>query len=533
MNIEQGIWIPHETVLGLFVDSVSRMHSGEVNYYDCSYPSGDTTWTSYVAMPDSMRAYVKDTRTTMGLQKDEIISVYSRKKTLIRQFDRVITALRKKDSDQNKVTVAAFEHLIRLMDVNPAFKKGELSPSDVIPFSLAVAKDSDTKVSWAESFDAIYRDDISVHGRGNVRKAARFGTFLDKAVHLGALPPDFPIENCTQEFGVYALNSTRGVEVLSGEEGFREAYRSEIGSCMRNTDYPAEFYGINPDKCSIAVVREDGKIAGRAILWTTDDGSRVLDRCYPNNSRISNMLRDWAKAQKIVVRDNDSLGTQDQYEKIYKITMRHKRVFPYVDTFAHCDDNPYKKEVIVISNDGDDPCILQQTDGTWYGCRLEICSCCCERYDEDEMTRVRGGALVCEGCLSESYTFIESSDTWVPDSDAEECACCATMNIRSDLEAVHGGDLVCSTCIDEQYTWVPSSREYANTSEVCQCDNCHRAFLTENMMEGEEEDSESFYCSPCWEHLFNGGPEPVSRSQAAYITDVQSMMELVAPLLRR
>lgn len=53
------------------------------------------------------------------------------------------------------------------------------------------------------------------------------------------------------------------------------------GSCMRY-ESPSRFilYTGNPDKIKLLILKENDKLIGRALLWTSDNGKQYLDRPY-------------------------------------------------------------------------------------------------------------------------------------------------------------------------------------------------------------------------------------------------------------
>ena len=68
-------------------------------------------------------------------------------------------------------------------------------------------------------------------------------------------------------------------------------------SCMRNdsNQHQIEFYAKN-NNVSLIIIRPEGTdgIIGRALLWTTVDGIRVMDRIYTTDSKLVSLFHRYA-----------------------------------------------------------------------------------------------------------------------------------------------------------------------------------------------------------------------------------------------
>jgi hypothetical protein len=74
-------------------------------------------------------------------------------------------------------------------------------------------------------------------------------------------------------------------------------------SCMRNNSnqHQIEFYAKN-NNVSLIIMRPEGMdtIIGRALLWTTVDGIRVMDRIYTTDSKLVSLFHRYAAENSIV-----------------------------------------------------------------------------------------------------------------------------------------------------------------------------------------------------------------------------------------
>jgi hypothetical protein len=106
-----------------------------------------------------------------------------------------------------------------------------------------------------------------------------------------------------------ALNEELTIELIKGEDIIKyynhKSYLSTSGelgsSCMRYDGYEnkIKFYALN-DNVELAIQRVEDKILSRALIWTDNEGNKLMDRVYAlNNSRILQYLK-WAKDNNII-----------------------------------------------------------------------------------------------------------------------------------------------------------------------------------------------------------------------------------------
>ncbi len=250
------------------------------------------------------------------------------------------------------------------------------------------------------------------------------------------------------------------IEILKGQDivSFYERNR-EAHSCMTEENaYLVSMYALNPSKVSLVVLDN----TTRALLWTTDNEVKVLDRVYPAGCHGVYLIRYWAKENGCVLRSSpdrqNTSGLLSDNGK-YKITMRHNNVFPYLDTFCYATNKSNNN--IVISNDPSiGEYILVDTDGS-----LDfniICSNCgCEMSDED--TYDDGGNMYCESCFNEIMFICDNCDNYASRDDEYTynsstycyyCYCqkiftcdrCKYDFLRAEINLYNGREL-CKSCI--------------------------------------------------------------------------------------
>src|SRR5690606_15960865 len=69
--------------------------------------------------------------------------------------------------------------------------------------------------------------------------------------------------------------------IITGDALYDGVDTGEFGrSCMTGGHDGPRLYAENPDKVAVVAVYRNGYPHGRALLWTTDDGEKFLDRIY-------------------------------------------------------------------------------------------------------------------------------------------------------------------------------------------------------------------------------------------------------------
>ncbi len=157
--------------------------------------------------------------------------------------------------------------------------------------------------------------------------------------------------------------------VVSGEDirywYSKNNYESENGSlgssCMRYV-YCSDYFDIytdNPDVCSLAILKNDnGKLMGRALLWTDMDGNKWMDNVYCAKDYIAHIFSNWASKnnyRKIVGGTTVSID----------VNGGEYRGYPYLDSLYY-----YYIDKGILSNRnnlGGSYLLLTETDGEYEG----------------------------------------------------------------------------------------------------------------------------------------------------------------------
>jgi len=144
---------------------------------------------------------------------------------------------------------------------------------------------------------------------------------------------------------VYDSKDSVDLSVVQGEDiktNYLEDNYVEIkgqlgNSCMRYERCQSylDIYVQNPEVCKLLVLKEGGKVKGRALLWILSDGRKYIDRIYTIQDSDKNIFKDWAKKNGYDL--TYDMTTSNEDIKVHlKVTSFSK--YPYMDTFEYYDD---------------------------------------------------------------------------------------------------------------------------------------------------------------------------------------------------
>lgn len=257
-------------------------------------------------------------------------------------------------------------------------------------------------------------------------------------------------------------------EIVKGED-ITKAYKNAVGahSCMtEDCANLVELYEVNPEKVGLAIFRGIEKNA-RALLWTTDDGTRVLDRIYPNDGPHVQAYYTWAESQGFVTRDGNGYvdfgdpGLSDRTH--HRITLRRppSGEYPYLDTFFYGEFVMRGgRKFVVLSNDeefGDK--MFHDTCGGFRE-KCAECNCWAELHDDE-------GTGYCEECYHHVYA---------------RCDCCDHETLRDNVAEFDGG-CWCDDCISKH---------------TFECERCGVRYRNSNQARCDGDDRE--LCCSCAQH---------------------------------
>ena len=146
------------------------------------------------------------------------------------------------------------------------------------------------------------------------------------------------IEKIHNDYLSYQTGDYIKVEYLTGKdilEGYKkenyQAVKSSLGgSCMTDhLDY-LDIYVNNPDKVHMIAIKMFVKFVGRALLWTTDCGKKVMDKQY--------ICDEWVTSKFDEIRKDNEYEIWSDYsdkDNVVSISVNTDDIeqWPYLDTF--------------------------------------------------------------------------------------------------------------------------------------------------------------------------------------------------------
>lgn len=245
-------------------------------------------------------------------------------------------------------------------------------------------------------------------------------------------------------------------------------------SCMRHSRCQ-EYFGIytdNPEKVSLLIYfkdKDDNKIAGRALLWKTDDDLYVMDRIYIVDSSDTVLFIEYAKSKGYLYKESQDYSDYpfvlngvvlSQEDSIKTITLDTEHdLYPYVDTFKYMSDG-------ALTND----------DSSHY---------------EKELSETNGGRCTeCDGEGSVTCRYCEGDGT-------NECSYCDGDGEVSCGDCDGEGEVECGNCEgDGEIECSDCDGSGTTECEDCDgegCDNCDGGSVTCGSCDGKGKSD----CSPC------------------------------------
>lgn len=298
------------------------------------------------------------------------------------------------------------------------------------------------------------------------------------------------------------ITETKGLKAIRWAYGYDN--RDSVGSCMVQKPY-INFYGINKDKVSIVIVKKDDIMIGRALLWTTDEGNRYLDRYYHHyveGSGYHAHLVQWAIKNGITPISEWHYGrssVRDAAMDNCKITMKvGKHAIPWLDTFYYIvAKDKDKRTITIMSSNETHRCIkeAQSTSGTTlvgFGLlggdsdEYYTCDNCGDKCTEYNVYGMEDG-YYCEYCYNNLFT---------------RCEHCAEVFSSNRINEING-DMVCNDCMSRYYTTCDECGEYVLEDDITPINESLSGHLTDicsGCLENGESNGSIVRCAHCDEY---------------------------------
>jgi hypothetical protein len=336
-------------------------------------------------------------------------------------------------------------------------------------------------------------------------------------------------------------------EVVSGDEVSRTYNEEYFGSCMHDKPY-TRWYDENPDSVQLVRITQGGNLAGRALLWTTTTGEKVLDRVYPSNGgRHIDAVHDLARQQgwdyKLHQNFHDGQLASDRMDYVVQMKASSSGDYPYCDTFKYTDDDPEDCEFIYLNMQSGEYCFNEQDGGyQGQGGRYTCCHCN-DRISEDDV-HSNGDHDYCQSCFSELYVYLDyqgrnqyrEGDYYRDDTRC--CERCDEHRYREDFTEVEG-ETVCLPCYEEDAThcshcdedvWAANTHSTHNEDVICdtcysngewvRCEKCGLVCLKADLPLLHLQDRRQIgWCPTCLNYAVPAPPEPAAPALAIEATE--------------
>jgi len=234
--------------------------------------------------------------------------------------------------------------------------------------------------------DDIFSYDMQGKGPGiytTSRNDIKIGKLVNKI--LGSRYKDSDMEQFVNLVKA-ALENKQDFLVIKGTEindaynidNYLSRYGSLGMSCMNNRGF-LTLYTKNPEVCQLVILKEMGKIIGRALLWKLDtvtSGNKKLniryhmDRIYTTDDYLIYKFQKYAEKNGWSYKTENNFSNKNRItfnNDIYKVRMTVKvnpgdyKVYPYMDTFTRLDI--ISGTLYNDSNDNEQGHILSSTGG--------------------------------------------------------------------------------------------------------------------------------------------------------------------------
>jgi hypothetical protein len=221
-----------------------------------------------------------------------------------------------------------------------------------------------------------------------------------------------------KEFAIHPNIDIPNIYCMNREEG----HAGLNDSCMNGDEEYLEIYTKCPHVRILTMMNKEGRLAGRALLWNTEDGV-LMDRVYVAKEHYYDMFVEYAETNGFIRKvEYKSYRDKDRYvkdgnvfRKAYKIqTPTDFCYYPYIDTFSYGGDG-----FLCNAHDFSDiQYEYSSTSGNREGDDYEECARSNRRYHEDELRYIEYGDYAGEHihqdyavyCQTDSSYYYEGSD---------------------------------------------------------------------------------------------------------------------------
>lgn len=176
----------------------------------------------------------------------------------------------------------------------------------------------------------------------------------------------------------FRSSESSNIKIVKGEDirywYNKDRYKLEKGqlgnSCMRHERCQPylDIYCHNINQVSLMILLdEEEKLIARALLWTLDDGKKLLDRCYSIMDYDIQVYHNIAKEKGwYYSKSGDIYLGESKYDGVLKATLDHVnyKQYPFMDSLSYLDMNTHIVSTHITGLKTDTRYLIE-TDGSW------------------------------------------------------------------------------------------------------------------------------------------------------------------------
>lgn len=140
------------------------------------------------------------------------------------------------------------------------------------------------------------------------------------------------------------INVYKGEDIITGYK--RCGDTGAVSSCMsrNNRHLRMKLLALNPDKVELQCLEDAEEIYARVLVWTLEDGKKVVDRIYPNDGvnfhkaldHYKNLKNHYIRSNhKAICNSNKTITIGDLGTVTIVLNCKDVEEYPYLDTFQH------------------------------------------------------------------------------------------------------------------------------------------------------------------------------------------------------
>lgn len=133
-----------------------------------------------------------------------------------------------------------------------------------------------------------------------------------------------------------------GKDIITTYNSFKG--KRGLDTCMVKDNKPNELlglYSMNPDVIALHCLEDFESTKARALVWTLENGDKIVDRIYPNSGENFQKFKQYFKQKEnYYIRSNHKMSNDGEIITVNKkqniiVTLKSKNMeyFPYLDTF--------------------------------------------------------------------------------------------------------------------------------------------------------------------------------------------------------